>query len=199
MKDQVTSIEQSRRLLELKDISAYLPYGLKVQDRDMDIWLLSQLGNADPCMDGDIGLCTDDGSYQQYDYLDEIKPILRPMSDLTKEITHRGETFVPMVEIGKLLGYDNLKKYEIDGVVEYGFETRYADDAQGYIFGWHQASQSFGVWYDEIDEDSPSVEKLVMNVCAFDKLAEWMFDYRGLIPAGLAVDVNTLPENPYEV
>lgn len=31
-----------------------------------------------------------------------------------------------------------------------------------------------------------------------DKLNEWMFDYRGLISAGLAIDVNTLPENPYE-
>lgn len=27
---------------------------------------------------------------------------------------------------------------------------------------------------------------------------EWMFDYRNLIYAGLAIDVNTLPENPYE-
>lgn len=33
----------------------------------------------------------------------------------------------------------------------------------------------------------------------YDKLNEWMFDYRGLISAGLAIDVNTLPENPYEL
>lgn len=193
------SVNTSPCVLDQKDIASYIPYGLKVQDRDLDIWLLSQLGNVDPCMDGDVGLCCDGGDCQQYDYLSDIKPILHPMSDLVKEITHRGQTFVPMVVIGKLLGYDNLKKYEIDGEVEYGFETRYADDAQGYIFGWHQASQSFGVWYDEIDEDSPSVEKLVMNVCAFDKLSEWMFDYRGLIPAGLAINANTLPENPYEL
>ena len=32
----------------------------------------------------------------------------------------------------------------------------------------------------------------------YDKLNEWMFDYRNLIYAGLAIDVNTLPENPYE-
>lgn len=32
----------------------------------------------------------------------------------------------------------------------------------------------------------------------FDLLSEWMFDYRSLIPAGLAIDMNTLPENPYE-
>ena len=40
-----------------------------------------------------------------------------------------------------------------------------------------------------IDSDWPMV---------FDKFHEWMFDYRGLISAGLAIDVNTLPENPYE-
>ena len=40
-----------------------------------------------------------------------------------------------------------------------------------------------------IDSDWPVV---------FDKFHEWMFDYRGLISAGLAIDVNTLPENPYE-
>lgn len=187
MKVQVTSIEQSRRLLELKDIAGYLPYGLIGVDEHHRI---TKLG----CYLS-IG-----GSYRVYlpDLFAQFcKPYLRPMSDLTKELTHRGETFVPMVEIGKLLGYDNLEKYEIDGVIEYGFETRYADDAQGYTFGWHQASQSFGVWYDQIDEETPSVERLIMNVDAFDKLAEWMFDYRGLIPRGLALDVNTLDRNPY--
>lgn len=32
----------------------------------------------------------------------------------------------------------------------------------------------------------------------YDLLSEWMLDYRGLIPAELAIDVNTLPKNPYE-
>lgn len=50
-----------KRELTLTDIAGYLPYDLKVQDRDQDIWVLCQLGNADPCMDGDIGLITDDG------------------------------------------------------------------------------------------------------------------------------------------
>jgi hypothetical protein len=194
MKAQVTSIEQSHRLLELKDIAGYLPYGLNYQWTNMkSVRLISMTDEVDYGSQHSLSTAWEWMKHGQ------ARPILRPMSDLTKEITHRGETFVPMVEIGKLLGYDNLKKYEIDGVVEYGFETRYADDAQGYIFGWHQASQSFGIWYDEIDEDLPSVERLVMNVCAFDKLSEWMFDYRGLIPVGLAVDVNTLSENPYEV
>lgn len=104
-------------VLEQKDIASYIPYGLKVQDRDLDIWLLSQLGNVDPCMDGDVGLCCDGGDCQQYDYLSDIKPILRPMSDLVKEITHRGQTFVPMVEIAKLLGYSGLVRCKNGGHV----------------------------------------------------------------------------------
>lgn len=32
----------------------------------------------------------------------------------------------------------------------------------------------------------------------FDKLNEWMIDYRGLIDLGLAIDVTTIKENPYE-
>lgn len=78
----------------------------------------------------------------------QARPILRPMSDLTKEITHRGEKFVP------ILALDKLNCFPISDT----------DKALRY----------------------------------YDKLNEWMFDYRGLISAGLAIDVNTLPENPYE-
>lgn len=97
-----------KRELTLADIAGYLPYDLKVQDRDQDIWVLCQLGNADPCMDGDIGLTTDDGGHLQYDYLDDILPVLRPMSDLYVEITERGyndgKPFVPILELANLLG-----------------------------------------------------------------------------------------------
>lgn len=72
-------------VLEQKDIASYIPYGLKVQDRDLDICLLSQLGNVDPCMDGDVGLCCDGGDCQQYDYLSDIKPILISDADCIKE------------------------------------------------------------------------------------------------------------------
>ena len=99
-----------KRELTLTDIAGYLPYDLKVQDRDQDIWVLCQLGNADPCMDGDIGLTTDDGAYLRYDYLDDILPVLRPMSDLYVEITERGyndgKPFVPVKRLGELLGSD---------------------------------------------------------------------------------------------
>lgn len=37
--------------------------------------------------------------------LDRVKPILRPLSDLTKEITNDGETFVPIEQID---GWDTV-------------------------------------------------------------------------------------------
>lgn len=191
-------VNTSPCVLEQKDIASYIPYGLKVQDRDLDIWLLSQLGNVDPCMDGDVGLCCDGGDCQQYDYLSDIKPILRPMSDLVKEITHRGQTFVPMVEIAKLLGYSGLVRCENDGDVTYGFEMTYLDDAQGYLFDWNSESGSFSIWYDDDCASFPMAD-MIFNMDALDMLSQWMFDYRWLIPAGLALDVNTFVKNPYEL
>lgn len=36
----------------------------------------------------------------------EFKPLLRPLSDLTKEIEHNGERFVPIERISEMLGVD---------------------------------------------------------------------------------------------
>ena len=48
-------IKQMKRELTLTDIAGYLPYGLKVQEAYQDIWTIRQLGNIDPCRDGDVG------------------------------------------------------------------------------------------------------------------------------------------------
>jgi hypothetical protein len=95
-----------KRELTLTDIAGYLPYGLKIQGDDQDIWTIRQLGNVDPCRDGDVGLISDDGHYEQYDYIDDIKPVLRPMSDLYAEITERGyndgKPFIPIFRMAKI-------------------------------------------------------------------------------------------------
>lgn len=38
--------------------------------------------------------------------VEAYQPILRPLSDLTKEITHRGKTFVPEAKIKNMFGDD---------------------------------------------------------------------------------------------
>ena len=82
--------------LELKHLAPYLPYGLKAKmvdykidyvnaeyDRITGIYLLPH---------GGWHCKTNGGSSPS---IEHIKPILRPLSDLTKEIEHNGEKFVP--------------------------------------------------------------------------------------------------------
>lgn len=68
--------------ITLKELTPYLPYRLTFQHQSI------------------------------HDSLDihSIYPLLRPLSDLTKEITHNGETFVPLNEI-KALSV-NIEYYE---------------------------------------------------------------------------------------
>lgn len=137
------------KTLELKDICGYLPY-----------WLMQKHYN-DVCS---FTIATQ--SCMGKDVFHEMpirfgKPILRPMSDLTEEITHRGEKFVPL-DVFNDRGH--FIEFDVAGLL--------------YTVGGCMDSD----W-----------------LMVFDKLNEWMFDYRGLISAGLAIDVNTLPENPYEL
>ena len=136
------------KTLELKDICGYLPYGL-MQKHYNDVCSFTIATQS--CMGKDM--------------FHEMpirfgKPILRPMSDLTEEITHRGEKFVPLDvfnDRGHFIEFDTAGLlYTVGGCMD-------------------------SDW-----------------LMVFDKFHEWMFDYRGLISAGLAIDVNTLPENPYE-
>lgn len=137
------------KTLELKDICGYLPYGL-MQKHYNDVCSFTIATQS--CMGKDM--------------FHEMpirfgKPILRPMSDLTEEITHRGEKFVPLDvfnDRGHFIEFDTAGLlYTVGGCMD-------------------------SDW-----------------LMVFDKFHEWMFDYRGLISAGLAIDVNTLPENPYEL
>lgn len=144
------------KTLELKDICGYLPYGLK--------FLSDYFSTPHEIVSIDLTDNTADFSNNcgyTNKSLGEVKPILCPMSDLTKEITHRGEKFVPL---GVLNNRGHFIEFDTAGLL--------------YTVGGCMDSD----W-----------------LMVFDKFHEWMFDYRGLISAGLAIDVNTLPENPYEL
>jgi hypothetical protein len=72
--------------LELKHLAAYLPYNMRYLDNKNKIVDLKSIDN-------DVHLINFGwGDAKQYS---EIKPILRPLSDLDKEITHDGKTFNP--------------------------------------------------------------------------------------------------------
>lgn len=75
--------------LELKEITPYLPYGVKFKGKRKD-WNSFDNEIMTLCL---VDL---DGRW------DIIKPILRPISDLLKEIEIGGRKFIPQYEIDKV-------------------------------------------------------------------------------------------------
>ena len=95
----------------------------------------------------------------------EVKPYLRPMSSMTEEEAK---------EIAILHGVKNILSIKITN--EYINIT--VDDGFSSI-------DTITIWYDEI----------VSSIESFDWLNKKMFDYRGLISMGLAIEA---PENIYK-
>lgn len=157
------------KTFELKDICGYLPYGLKVMHKNAP-----QYGTFDL----EVGKRRSPSGLSYYVEENEI-PILRPMSNLTKEITHKGDRFVPIVEFIKQVN----KYFKWD-------DSRHKIEIGDSCILVMVYSRPLDAWGTEM--------RLYLTIGRLDKLSEWMFDYRGLIEAGLAIDANTLPENPYE-
>lgn len=91
----------------------------------------------------------------------------RPLSDLTKEITVSGETFVPIDKLEEIhKGIDIYQPLNLEYPIEINIQTEdYSQDIDlhdGYLI--------------------------------IQKLLEWHFDIFRLIHAGLAIDINTLNE-----
>lgn len=77
--------------LELKQIAPYLPYELKIfwHKDSLPVWDVMNMYNIDKV----IAIA---GKYEDED---RWKPILRPLSELTKEIEINGVKFIPVNEI----------------------------------------------------------------------------------------------------
>lgn len=106
-------------------------------------------------------------------------PILRPLSDLTKEIEHKGERFVPLI---KLVDPDNDKGDWAKCKVEIYNPFPHINMNHKY----------FRVVHDELGEVI-SVNPKNINVLPYSmiqKLFEWHFAVN--IPDELYIDINTL-------
>lgn len=103
--------------LELKHLSAYLPYGLKVSSDKSILEMVTD---------------TEEGVYSNswiplkhvFDY--KLKPLLEPLSNLTKPITRNGVTFVAA---SKMIthGFHNSFWYELD---KFNYKYLYAHDLE---------------------------------------------------------------------
>lgn len=146
----------------LERIAPYLPYGLKVYDYEMrQIYLCAGI-----CFAENELLTHDniDGSVERYSpYL--LKPILRPISDLTKPCLEGGK--FPFKDLKKEIGFDNWCE-------AYSNALDVLED------------NAYSVRFSELTIRMP-----YEFVCYFLK---HHFDVFGLIGCGHAIDINTLSD-----
>lgn len=165
--------------LELKHLAPYLPYELKIRCGEISHPILT---------------CADTNEFEiaikEVFINSAYKPILRPLSDLTKEIEVNGEKFVPLYNICSMQGFTmpNIKNCEFEFHCQFNKTATITMD--GWIFRYLDKEKSF--WLNGIAEWSKKHQKSNRQLEMFEKLFEWHFDVFGLIEKGLAVDINTL-------
>ena len=193
--------------LEIKHLAPYFTYKLKYM-------CLSEINSKEPnifelkCLDTLINMVNfGHGNAKE---LDEIKPILRPLSDLIKELEHNEEKFIPLEKLFRLYdeGYFDDKKIgnpisndKIISIERYKYEllnkeyfilkhevkTLNIGDLI-YSFTYDPSLRRFAIR----DESNKRPLGIAYQLDLFNKLFEWHFDIFGLIESGLAVDINSL-------
>lgn len=148
--------------LELKHLAGYLPYGLKIYWEDFEKntkvpWELK-------------------GHNIDFAIENKNKPILRQLSDLTKEIEVNGEKFVPIEE---------LYKIQWDGTHHLSDKNKYYTVDLG-LFA--KCSHNSTAMETSINIKYP----LNNNYWKIEKLLEWHFDIHNLIENNLEININTL-------
>jgi hypothetical protein len=177
--------------IEFKHLVPYLPYGLNmIFEKSGRIIELGGIQLTDACNFIYI---------QKYGQFYEatiwkFKPILRPLSDLTKEITHNGETFVPMLELAYLMPEYIMVDYN-GTLVHYSFQI---DDDGNFCITFNSGvSDDMCLSYDKNQMSfyltiGFSEAMVAPQYDMFQKLFEWHFDVFGLIEKGLAININNL-------
>ena len=154
------------RKLELKDIAGNLQYNLHGWHSEGHLCKI------------DLNFISKNGIK-----LGNYKPILHPISDLYRTITHNGKEIVLILELAKI-AYPNFQME--DWILPENCTSAYHTKKK--ISFWYSKNSGF-------DNDCVYSENQYQ---LFDYLHELKVDYRGLIDSGLAIDVNTLENNPYK-
>lgn len=164
--------------IKLKHIAPYFPYSLMVSvkrkndtlfhiGRVCEITNKSNHGDWVKVWFDDVITVTSNNlhtsSSNSHTYFlgqDSIKPVLRPLSDLIKEIVHNDEKFVPLDELDIL--YDGKHSHDDE---------------------WIRDTITRGHTWTDMDTDTLTVKAATLFL-------RWHFDIYGLIDKGLAVDMN---------
>lgn len=148
--------------LTIKELATYLPYGVKVEIVSNEInYIENKLGAMVGLYPRDrLGLrwhIFTSGGYE----LDKkmVKPILRPLSDLTKEIEHNDKKFIPLHKILESYCFDisKMSKKEILSYAESLIEIDMSYQTANLLFEWH--FDVFGLIYKGLAIDINTLTK----------------------------------------
>lgn len=161
--------------LTIEHLSCYLPYGLKFVNSEFAEYTFPLVSVSNISYE----LNDDDSGIEVILFDDEthIKPLLRPLSQLTETITHNGETFVPIAELSNLanewLGIPIIKMAKTKGNINTIVTLK------GYVFGFDNDG-----FYIKEGHNAWSVAN---QWKLWQKLFQWHFDVFGLIEQNLAL------------
>lgn len=146
--------------LDLNKIVAYLPYELRLfNKKNCQIETLKALNESGTLYTGSF--------FNDWNHIYNFKPILRPLSDLTKEIEVNGKKFVPIEILNKMLFTKHSK-------LEY-YDSEFCNGA--ILFSTNIAG--FNIL---------SINEKIQ------KLLEWHFDIYGLIKKSLAISIHDVEQ-----
>ena len=169
----------------IKELAPYLPYGLKIKGiKPVATYDLMTLCDKKGLSNITIDTIIDTPNF--------YKPILRPLSDLTKEIEVNGERFVPMEILVKIedLFFKEIVEIKSNKAGNIFWADYYTEDDDKKRFCY--CINSFQIGHLEPNKHS----FIRAGYELYEKLFEWQFDVFGLIEKGLAIDINTLNQKP---
>jgi len=146
--------------LKLRDLSVYLPYGLNGLDELKQRVKIIGFKNETYFIES--------GNVNAYGDILSLVPILRPLSDITKNITINEITFIPIKKLNEHIGFYNSRFIDYDD----------GESKNTLHFSF------FDVYFESLEFDK------ILEIQ--NKLLEWHFDIYGLIDKGLAIDINTI-------
>ena len=149
--------------MELKQLAGYLPYGLKGICTEEFTGIETVYGISYYKDSSDIYLIT---SFDDLD-IEYFKPILRPLSDLTKEINY------------------GLSTYAFTYLFEIG-------DCDGCVFEFEHGNIKTIKALENISKYNSYNDINYLPNAVVNMMYEHHFDVFGLIEQGLAIDINTL-------
>lgn len=186
--------------LTIEHVAPYLPYELTIQTP----FGLRQLKGVDAAIDNAFCLVFWNDTKRIISWADDCKLVLRPLSDLTKEIEHKDEKLVPLLGLYKLrtqVTTDKIDRYYIEfdtAVLKFKEINSFNKTIKTYFeVDIDPNMVSFSIVTERYEDGHITGENINMcgnELAMYQFLFKHHFDIFGLIDKGLAIDINIVKE-----